>query len=92
MTPSFRMILSIIIISLGGALLGRVLVRWAKQRITRDQVVPGLLTGGAAVGIGSAFRVNGPDNPTAGWVQLGCVLLFVAGVLLDVRQRSRMKQ
>jgi hypothetical protein len=90
MTTTFRLFLAIAIISLGGAMLGRVLFRWVKQKITRTQVFAGLLSGAAAVGIGAAFRVNRADNPMAGWIQLGCVLLFTAGILLDVQQRSRM--
>ncbi|MEO7216721.1 MAG: hypothetical protein ABI026_00865 [Gemmatimonadaceae bacterium] len=57
-TVNFWTILTIVIISLGGAMLGRTRSYWVQRKITRMQVVARLLSGGAAIGISTAIRMQ----------------------------------
>lgn len=84
------LVVSIVLISLGGAMLGRVLTRWVRHKLTRAQLLAGLVTGIAAVGIGVTIRLSRTGHPNADWVRLGFVLVLTAGILLESRERSRL--
>jgi hypothetical protein len=90
MSPTLRTILSIVIISLGGVMVGRTLSHAVQQRMTRTAMLAGLLTGVAAVGIGTTFRMSRVTHPGAQWIELACIVLFAAGILMETRERSRL--
>jgi len=91
MNPTLRTVIAIVLISLGGAILGRALGRWAQRKLTRTQLLAGIVSGAASIGIGVTFRMNRTGNSYTEWIELACILAFTAGILIDARERGRLR-
>lgn len=92
MRPNFWTVLAIILISSGGAMLGRALSRSAAQKINRAQLLAGLLSGITSIGIGVTFSMSRTGDSHAEWIRLACILPFAAAIFVEARERSRIKQ
>lgn len=82
-------LLSIVVVTLGGVLLGRALNNWAQHKISRVQLLAGLLSGCAAAGIGMAIYLQRSGDPAGAWLQILCVVVLAGAILVETRERLR---
>ena len=88
MHGNFWLFLTIGVISAGGAMIGRALSRWAEWAISRSEALAQLVMGIGAVGAGVTMSTQSREPVDTSGLRCGCILVVMAGMLIQARLRS----